>query len=245
MRKLAICLAKGGVGKTTTATNLAFGLASRGKQVLLVDCDTQGQAGFFLGHKPKEGLAEVLQKTRAFDDVVCEVRPNLALLAGGRALSDATLAIASRTMGIERALSEALKPAEGRYDLVLLDMAPGWDLLSVNALIYAREIIAPVELQMAAVESLGQFVERVEDVQEYNPELAIRYVLPTMWDKRSRESQDILERLTLIYPEQLCDPIKASVKLFEATGQGQSIFEYAPRSTGAEDYTKLIERVLR
>ncbi|MEG2004530.1 MAG: ParA family protein [Bilophila sp.] len=245
MRKLAICLAKGGVGKTTTATNLACGLASHGKKVLLVDCDTQGQAGFFLGIKPKEGLAEVLQKTRTFAEVVCEIRPKLDLLAGGRTLSDATLAIASRTMGIERALSEALRPAEGHYDLVILDMAPGWDLLSVNALIYAREIIAPVELQMAAVESLGQFVERVEDVQVYNPELTIRYVLPTMWDKRSKESQDILERLALVYPEQLCDPIKASVKLFEATGQGQSIFEYAPKSTGAADYAKLIARVLR
>lgn len=243
MRKMAICLSKGGVGKTTTATTLAYGLGQRNKSVLLVDCDTQGQAGFFMGAKPGRGLAEVLLGEARIEDCLLEVKPNVMLLAGGRRLADATLHISKRTMGIERALLEVLQEVEGHYDYVLLDMAPGWDLLSVNALMYVQEILAPVELQMASMESLGQFFKRVADVKKYNSQLHTRYIVPTMWDRRSSESRSIYEQLRAQFPQAICEPIRASVKFFEATSKGMTIFEYAPKTPGADDYGKLVNRV--
>ena len=123
MRKIAVCLSKGGVGKTTTATTLAFGLSQSGRKVLLVDCDTQSQAAFFLGVKPELGIADVLLGRKSTHECIVEARPNLHLLAsGGRLLGEATTHISTRTLGIERALLEALAPVEGHFDYVILDM---------------------------------------------------------------------------------------------------------------------------
>lgn len=242
-RKIAIALSKGGVGKTTTATTLAYGLAQKGKRVLLVDCDTQGQASFFLGTKQERGLAEVLLKEAKVQECIDSARPNLDILAGGRRLAEATLAVSHRTLGIERALTEALSPINSAYDFVLLDCAPGWDILSVNALIYATEILCPVALQMASIESLGQFIKRVEDVQVYNPELAIQHILPTLWDVRSKESQNVLAQLQEHFGDRVYLPIHSTVKVFEATGRGKVIFEYAGNSPAAQDYQALIDRI--
>lgn len=244
MRKIAVCLSKGGVGKTTTATTLAYGLSQVGKHVLLVDCDTQGQAAFFLGMKPELGIADILLGRNRIEDCVVEARSNLLLLAsGGKRLAEATAHIGKRTMGIERAMSEALSTVEGKYDYVILDMAPGWDVLTVNALIYAKEILCPVQLQGPSMESLGEFFTRVKLVNEYNPDLVTRYILPTSWDRRSGESKSLFEQLKSMFPAVICEPIRQCVKIFEASARGQSIFEYAPKSTGAEDYSKLIGRI--
>ena len=244
MRKIAVCLSKGGVGKTTTATTLAYGLSQSGRKVLLVDCDTQGQAAFFLGLRPELGIAEVLLGRKAANECIVEARPNLHLLAsGGRLLGEATAHISTRTLGIERALLEALTHVEGHYDYVILDMAPGWDILTVNALIYAKEILAPVQLQGPSMESLGEFFERVDIVRQYNAGLDTKYIVPTNWDRRSGESRALYEQLMKMFPEKTCSPVRQCVKIFEASGRGQVIFEYAPKSTGAEDYGNLIERI--
>jgi chromosome partitioning protein len=243
MRKIAVSLSKGGTGKTTTAINLAHGLALAGRRVLLVDCDTQGQASFFLGLQADRGLSDILSGEATAQEAIVQARENLWLLAGGRGLAKAVMGIAKRQIGIEKALSEALAPLRKAFDFIILDTAPGWDILSVNILFYAEEVLCPVSLEVAAIQSLGEFIQRLGDIRAYNDRLRLRYVLPTFMDRRVRQAGELLEQLQGLFNRQLCSPIRYNIRLSEATGHGKTIFEYAPKSVGAEDYKKLIERV--
>lgn len=244
MRKLAVALSKGGVGKTTTAVNLAAGLAARGQRVLLVDVDTQGQAGRALGVAPTIGLGELAQAEATPEQAIISVRPNLWLLAGGRTLSGLRMAINRREFGGEQTLREALTPLEGQYDLVILDTAPGWDTLTVNVLFYAEEILAPVSMEVLTLQGLLEFARNLGPIQKYHPDLSLRYVLPTFVDRRVRKSEEILAQLEAHFADQLCEPVRYNVRLSEAPGYGQTIFEYAPHSAGAYDYNRLAERIL-
>lgn len=147
-----------------------------------------------------------------------------------------------REFGGELAVSEALEPLEGRFEYAILDTAPGWDVLSVNALFYAEEILAPVSLEALTLQGLLDFSQSIQAVQKYKT-LALRYILPTFLDGRVKKSQEILEQLQRAYGERVCSPIRYNVRLSEAPGYGQTIFEYAPKSTGAEDYHALTERI--
>jgi chromosome partitioning protein len=245
MRKIAIALSKGGVGKTTTAINLAAGLARQGRRVLLVDMDTQGQVAKSLGAQPAAGLAEMVMERLDPDQVLTEVRPGIWLLGGGRSLTGLKRVIERQDFGGERTLAEALAPLEGRFDLVLLDTAPAWDTLAVNALFYAGEVLIPVALEVMALQGMIEFVRALGPIQKYHPGLAIRYIVPTFMDRRVKKSDEILAQLRGYYPALVCDPIRYNVRLSEAPGYSQTIFEYAPQSSGAQDYQLLTERILR
>ncbi len=243
MRKIVVALLKGGVGKTTTAVNLAAGLSLAGYRVLLVDMDSQGQAGKSLGLAPPAGLAELVAGDTTLAEGIVPARDNLWLLAGGRGLAGLKRVITRKDFGGEQTVAEALSPLDGQYDYVILDTGPGWDALSVNALFYAGEVLVPVSLEVMTLQGLSEFARSVASVQQYHPELRLRYVLPTFFDRRVRKSDEILHQLGPYYSAELCDPIRYNVRLSEAPGYGQTIFEYAPRSHGAEDYQKLTERI--
>lgn len=243
MRKIAVALTKGGVGKTTTAVNLAAGLANAGQRVLLIDADTQGQAGKMLGCQPSNGLAEFVAGTATADQAIVPARERLWLLGGGKSLSGVKMLIARKEFGAERTLEEALAPLDDRFEFAILDAAPGWDALTVNALFYAREILSPVSLEVMTLQGLSDFAQNVAAIQRYHPELQLRYVLPTFLDRRVKKSEEIFAQLQAYYPTQVCQPVRYSVRLSEAPGYGQTIFEYAPRSSGAEDYAALTERI--
>lgn len=245
MRKIAVSLSKGGVGKTTTAVNLSSGLARSGFRVLLIDTDTQGQASKALGVKPGAGLADLVSGEAKPAEALLEVRPQLFLLAGGRSLAGLNRTIARAEYGGEQTLSKGLEVLEGHYDYVILDSAPGRDSLSVNVLFYAEEILAPVSMEILTLTGLMDFQKYVEGVKEYKPDLQLRYILPTFYDKRVRKSEEILAQLQAYYGERVCSPIRYSVRLSEAPGYGQDIYEYAPGSAGAEDYQTLVERISR
>jgi chromosome partitioning protein len=245
MRKIAVALSKGGVGKTTTAVCLAAGLANLGQRVLLVDVDTQGQAGRALGVQPDAGLGEVAQSQLELAQAIFPARPNLDLLAGGRSLSGLRMQINRREFGGEQTLRETLGALDGRYDTVILDTAPGWDTLTVNVLFYAHEVLAPVSMEVLTLQGLLDFARNLEGIQKYHPDLQLRYVLPTFVDRRVRKSDEILAQLEKYFHSQLCAPIRYNVRLSEAPGYGQTIYEYAPRSPGAQDYTRLTERILQ
>ena len=243
MRKIAVSLSKGGVGKTTTAVNLSAGLARSGYKVLLVDTDTQGQASRALGVKPGAGLAELISGKVTPEQAVIEVRPALYLLSGGKSLTGISREIARMDLGGERALSKSLRIFDGLYDYVILDSAPGRDSLSVNVLFYADEILSPVSMEILTLTGLLDFKKYVEEIREYREDLQIKYILPTFYDKRVKKSEEILSQLQAHFGDRVCNPIRYSVRLSEAPGYGQDIYEYAPGSAGAEDYQKLVERI--
>lgn len=244
MRKIAVALSKGGVGKTTTAVNLAAGLALGGSRVLLIDVDTQGQAAKLLGCTPAIGLAEVAGGEATPQQAVTRARDNLDLLGGGRGLASLKRLITRKDFGGEQTLSETLAPLEGAYDFAILDTAPGWDALSVNALFYASEVLAPVSLEVMTLQSLLDFNQSLAAVQRYHATLALRYILPTFLDRRVRKSDEILGQLAGHFGSRLCSPIRYNVRLSEAPGYAQTIFEFAPHSAGADDYRALTERIL-
>ena len=245
MRTIAVALSKGGVGKTTTAVNLAAGLARDGKRVLVVDMDTQGQIAKALGQKPETGVAEVAMEELTPEQAIVQAREGVWLLAGGRSLAGLKRVIARKDFGGERTLAEALGALDGRYDYVLVDTAPAWDTLTVNALFYAREVLIPVALEVMALQGMLEFVRSLKSVQQYHPELDLRYIVPTFMDRRVKKSEEIFGQLRGHFQELVCDPIRYNVRLSEAPGYGQTIFEYAPRSSGAQDYQQLTERIVQ
>jgi chromosome partitioning protein len=250
MRRIAIAMAKGGVGKTTTAVSLAHGLAKQGQRVLLVDCDTQGQTAKFLGAKPAYGLYEfitgddghgspVLKK-----DTLHACRDNLWLLSGGIKLVELKYWLGEQPREVRQSiLAQTLVPKDGSLDYLIFDCAPGWDILSVNILMAANEVLCPVALQGPALEGLKTFFGYLMSAQRQNIDLQLKYVLPTMFDQRTHHSLDILRRLRKLFRKQICDPIHQNVRLSEAPERGKTIFEYRASATSAEDYLKLIRRV--
>jgi len=245
MRKIAVALSKGGVGKTTTAVNLAAGLALAGKRVLLVDVDTQGQVTKALGAQAALGLADLVTADTTPTEALLSARDHLSVLAGGRTLAGLKRQITRRDFGGEQVLSEALAPFEEQFDYIILDTAPGWDALTVNVLFYAHQVLAPVSLEVLTLQGLIEFEQSLTAIQKYHPALNLAYILPTFFDRRVRKSAEILEQLHSHYGERVCAPVRYNVRLSEAPGYGQSIFEYAPHSPGAEDYQALVERIMR
>lgn len=251
MRKIAVAMAKGGVGKTTTAVNLAYGLAVQGKRVLLVDCDTQGQVAKFLGEKPSYGLYEFITEHLEDgqpipkNDTIHPTRPNLWILDGGIRLVELKNWLGEQAREIRQTvLANKLVPREGSLDFLIFDCAPGWDVLSVNILMAATEVLCPVALQGPSLQGLKTFFRYLQSAQKLNRDLRLEYILPTMFDRRTRHSQEIFEQLQKYFNRQICDPIHYNVRLSEAPALGQSIFEYDARAQGAQDYQNLIRRIL-
>lgn len=244
MRRIAVALTKGGVGKTTTAVNLAMGLARAGYKVLLVDADTQGHVAKALGVMPETGLTEVISGERDPIDAVTEARDNLWLLAGGRGLAGVKRVIARREFGGEKMVADALASLDKYYHFGIVDTAPGWDALSVNVLFYAREVLSPVSMEILTLQGFIQFTKSLAAIQKYHEALQLRYILPTFVDRRVKKTDEILAQLQNYYKQRLCEPIRYNVRLSEAPGYGQTIFEYASNSPGAQDYQKLTEKVI-
>lgn len=244
MKRIAVALSKGGVGKTTTAVNLSAGLARAGKSVLLLDLDTQGQVAKAMGLAPLQGLAEVVTGEAEFEAACTPAREGLWLLAGGRSMAGLKRLITRKDFGGEQTLAEALKDVDNRYDYIIVDTAPGWDALTVNALFYADAVLSPVSLEVMTLQGLMDFARSMADIQKYHPELELKYILPTFFDRRVKKSEEILGQLQTHFGERVCPPIRYNVRLSESPGYGQTIFEYAPNSAGAHDYQKLTERIM-
>ena len=250
MRKIAIAMAKGGVGKTITAVNLACGLAARGNRVLLVDCDTQDQVSRFLGIKTDYGLYEFITERGVNGEMVTRnatlhpTRDNLWVLSGGIRLVELKNWLGEQARDSRQTvLGQKLVPKKGSLDYLIFDCSPGWDILSVNILMAVDEVLCPVALQAPSLEGLKTFFKYLQSAQKLNPDLRLKYILPTMFDRRTRQSYDILKQLERFFSRYMCDPIHYNVKLSEAPAHGRSIFEYEPRALGARDYENLIRRI--
>ncbi len=245
IRKIAISLSKGGVGKTTTAVNLAAGLAMVKKKVLLVDTDTQGQASYMLGVKPKGGLTELVTGELKPEEALLKARNGLWLLAGGRSLAGLKRLISRKDFGGELTIKEAIAPLEKHFEYIIFDSSPGWDVLTVNVLFCVDEVLVPVSLEVMTLQGLAEFLKSVASIQKHRKELEleIKYVLPTFFDKRINKSFTIMKKLESIYGERLCTPIRTNVRVSEAPAYGKTIYEFSPGATGSEDYRELIRKV--
>jgi chromosome partitioning protein len=239
---------KGGVGKTTTAVNVAAGLARRGRRVLLVDLDSQGSASVSLGVDRDDlmpssadvlfdevGPGEAIRSTH-IDDV--------DLLTGSLDLANADVRLKQQSGGHNR-LREVLATVEDRYQSIIIDCAPSTSILSVNALVAADAFIVPVApsyLALEGVVSLGKTVRRVRrGVGEAAPILGL---LLTMVDRSQDGVEEAIDQLRNHYGGKVFDQeIRTDPKLGEAPGRGQDIFRYAPESKGAEDYGRLMDEI--
>lgn len=243
IRRICVTLSKGGVGKTTTSVNLSAGLALAGHKVLLVDTDTQGQASYTLGKRPRAGLTELLTKELAPEECIVRARKNLWLLAGGKSLAGVKRIIDRKSFGAEWTMSEALKGVDQRFDYVIIDTAPGWDQLIVNVLFYASEVLVPVALEVMPLQGLAEFMKSLGSIQKYRKEVALRYIVPTFMDTRIKGPENIFNQLNKLYPEYVTTPIRYCESLSEAPSLGKSIFEFAPGSTATADYRELVQKI--
>ena len=248
LRTIPVINNKGGVGKTTTAVNVAAGLARRGRNVLLVDLDSQGSASVSLGVDHDDlspSSADVLFGDRSIRDTI---RPtavdNIDLLTGSLELANADVQLKQQDNGQYR-LASVLEEVEDEYQSILIDCAPSTSILSVNALVAADAFIIPVTpsyLALEGVVSLGEVVRRVRrGIGEAAPILGIAL---TMVDRSENEVDNAIEQLRNHYGGKVFDTeIQRDPKLEEAPSRNQDIFRYAPNSDGAQDYMSLIDEI--
>jgi chromosome partitioning protein len=239
---------KGGVGKTTTAVNVAAGLARRGRNVLLVDLDSQGSASVSLGVDQDDlspSTADVLFGNRSIQNTI---RPtaldNVDLLTGSLDLANADVRLKQQERGQYR-LVDVLSEVEDQYQSILIDCAPSTSILSVNALVAADAFIIPVTpsyLALEGVVSLGEVVRRVrQGIGEAAPILGIAL---TMVDRTGDDVDDAIDQLRNHYGGKVFDTeIRIDPSLEKAPSRNVDIFRYAPESQGAKDYNRLIDEI--
>ena len=137
-----------------------------------------------------------------------------------------------------------ISPLEKDFDFVVVDTSPGWDPLTVSVLFYVTELLVPVSLEVMSVQGFGEFLKSIAAIQKYRNDVHLKYILPTFQDMRVKKSGIILEKFKQLYGDMVCTPIRYNASLSENPAHGQSIFEMAPDSKGAEDYRDLVRKVV-
>ncbi len=248
-RILAIANQKGGVGKTTTAINLAAGLAALDRSVLLVDLDAQANATSGLGFpREKDGpdAYDVLLSESADGAIRPTAFPNLSLLPSGRDLVGAEIELVDRP-GREARLRVALEGIRDRFEFLFVDCPPSLSLLTVNALTAADGVLVPIQTEYFALEGLTELLRTVERVRTaFNPFLALDGIILTMYDDRTNLARQVTEDIRSHFGEKVFTTvIPRNVRLGEAPSFGKPVLAYDIKSRGAEAYLALAREFLK
>jgi chromosome partitioning protein len=249
-RVYAIVNQKGGVGKTTTAANLAAGLAKRSKRILMIDLDAQANLSAHFGwavndEQGSKSMYDVLRHNEAMDDVVSPVDDNLWLAPASLLLSAADLELGG-VIGRESLLKRALKGYIDQYDAVIIDCPPSLGLLSLNGLVAASRVILPVQSEFLSLHGVRQLLDTIDSVRSaYNPSLEVGGVLLCLFDSRRRLARSVADTVREYFGDLVFDTIiRTNVSLAEAPARGCSVFDYDAKSSGAEDYGNLADEII-
>lgn len=250
MIRIGVANQKGGVGKTTSAINLATALAATGWKVLLIDLDPQGNASTGLGVHQAERVRssyELLTGDCSLDDAVIATRvPRLDLIASTVDLSGAEIELVDfedRTDRLKRALDSALP---GRWDICLIDCPPSLGLLTINAMVAAQSLLVPLQCEFFALEGLSQLLNTVERIRaRFNPGLSILGVALTMYDRRNKLTEQVAEDVRACLGKVVFETvIPRNVRLSEAPSHGLPALIYDHRCSGSEAYMALARELM-
>jgi len=244
MRSIAVINHKGGVGKTTTAVNLAAGLSRHDKKILLVDLDPQSNVSLSLKVESEYTIYDALTGKVSLSDCIVHLARNFDVITSKETLAKAEYYISNQENS-QMLLKDLLSSVKG-YDYIIIDCPPSLGLLNQNVLAFCKEAFIPTSTDFLGFDALKKMILVVNKINEsYGHDIMVTKIIPTLYDKRTKICKETFKKIQETFSGLVSSPIRYNSKLKEAPAKGKSIFRYAKSSNGAKDYGELVDNVLQ